>query len=64
MKKKNNKKSLIIGIIVGSAIGSALSLIFAPEKGEKTRKKISDRIKDWFSIGKTKGGKFLDKYKK
>jgi len=64
MKKKKNKKSLITGIIVGGAIGSALSLLFAPEKGEKTRKRISDRVKDWFSTGKTKGEKFLDKYKK
>lgn len=61
--KCKQKKSIITGIIVGGAIGSVLSLLFAPDKGEKTRKKVYKKGKDIFSEGKTKAEYFLDKYK-
>lgn len=73
--KKNNKKapqdvyckkkktSLITGIIVGGAVGSVISLLFAPDKGEKTRKKVYKTGKELLTDGKTKAEDFLDKYK-
>jgi len=48
-KPKSNRKSIFTGIIVGGAIGSVLSLLFAPDKGKNTRKKL---------------GNFLEKYRK
>ena len=38
-----NTTNTIAGIIAGSAIGAALGILFAPDKGENTRKKIAEK---------------------
>ncbi len=40
----NSGKGFIIGILTGAAIGSALSILYAPDKGRNTRDKISYRL--------------------
>ncbi len=62
--QKKGKQSLITGIVVGGAIGSVLSLLFAPRKGSETRKKVYKTSKDIYKGGKTKAESFLEKYKK
>jgi gas vesicle protein len=37
-----NKGTLALGLIVGSAVGAALGVLFAPDKGNETRKYIKD----------------------
>lgn len=39
MSKDSNT---IIGILAGTAIGATLGILFAPDKGSKTRKRIAD----------------------
>ena len=34
----------ILALITGAAIGAGLGLLYAPESGDKTRKKISSEI--------------------
>ncbi len=41
-----NTGKLLLGVIAGAAIGAALGVLFAPEKGSVTRKKISRKGED------------------
>ncbi len=38
-----NTTNTLAGIIAGSAIGAALGILFAPDKGENTRRKIAEQ---------------------
>lgn len=38
--------AFIAGITVGAAIGAIAGLLFAPESGEETRKRLQDKSKD------------------
>ncbi len=37
------KSSDILGILGGVAVGAAIGILFAPDKGKNTRKKIKDK---------------------
>lgn len=60
MGDNNDKKTgagskidrLVMGIILGGAIGSVLGLTLAPRKGEETRQIIKDKSKELIEKGK------------
>ena len=55
-EEKKKRKSLITGVIVGGAVGSVISLLFAPKKGAETRASVSKKGTKWFknSIGRVR----------
>ncbi len=65
-KQRKCKKygGIITGIVVGGAVGSVASLLFAPKKGSETRADVAEKGKELFDEGKTKAEEFLDKYRK
>lgn len=64
MKYSNNNGKVIGALLVGAAIGGVLGILFAPDKGSETRKKISSKGNDLTDAVKEKFGEFVDKFKK
>jgi len=50
---------IALGILGGIAVGAALGLLFAPEKGEETRKKIAKKSNNYADQLKDKFGNIL-----
>lgn len=46
------KNTFVLGLIAGAIVGGALGLLFAPQKGEDTRKDIKDTIDNLANKGK------------
>ena len=49
-----NSSKLVLGILGGVAAGALLGVLFAPEKGSKTRKKIVNKSNDFVDDVKDK----------
>lgn len=41
----SNTSNTVIALLAGAALGAGLGLLFAPDKGSETRKKIKDKFK-------------------
>jgi gas vesicle protein len=57
----NNTSKILVALAAGIAVGGVLGVLFAPEKGSETRKKISeegkkivDNVKNKFREAKEK----------
>jgi gas vesicle protein len=42
----SNKSNAIVAVIAGAAIGAAIGILFAPDKGSKTRSKLKEGLDD------------------
>ena len=64
MGNSKNTVKVIGAIFLGAAIGGALGILFAPDKGSETRKKISKKGSDLTDSMKEKFGEIVDKFKR
>ena len=52
--------SLVLGLVAGVAVGATLGVLFAPDKGSKTRRKIMNRGGDYADEVKEKFSDLLN----
>lgn len=55
-----NTGKVALGVLAGLATGAILGILFAPDKGSNTRKKIADKGKDHLDGIKTKYNDVID----
>jgi gas vesicle protein len=58
--KTMSSGKVLLGVLAGVAAGALIWILFAPEKGSVTRKKISKKGEDYASAVKEKFNEFLD----
>jgi len=49
-----NNGKVMLGVLAGVAAGALIGILFAPDKGSKTRRKILDKSEDYADDLKTK----------
>lgn len=64
MGNLNNSGKLVSALLIGAAVGGLIGILIAPDKGSKTRKKITSKRDDLKDSVKELFGEFADKFKK
>jgi len=55
-----NSGKILLGVLAGAAAGALLGVLFAPDKGSETRKKIVNKSADYAESLKEKFNEFID----
>jgi gas vesicle protein len=55
-----NSGKILLGVLAGVAVGAGLGILFAPDKGSSTRKKISKKGQDYAEGLEEKFNEFVD----
>jgi gas vesicle protein len=58
--KYNTMSKLVTGLVIGAAAGLVAGILFAPDKGTETRKKIADKAGDFTDELKDGFNDFVD----
>lgn len=59
MERSNNNDKVIGALLLGAAVGGLLGVLFAPDKGSETRKKIMEQSGGLADILKQKFNEFI-----
>ena len=60
----SNSGKLVSALLLGAAVGGLIGILFAPDKGSETRKKISSKGNELTDAVKEKFDAIVDKFKK
>jgi gas vesicle protein len=63
MENLNNGSKIVGALLLGTAIGGVLGILFAPDKGSETRKKIVGKSEDLSEAIKDKFNEFVENFK-
>lgn len=63
MDTSNNSGKIIGALLIGATIGGVLGILFAPDKGSKTRRRIIGNAEDITDAMQDKFNEFLDEIK-
>ena len=58
-----NSSKTLLGFLAGAAVGSILGILFAPDKGTETRRRITESSGDLTDSLKSKFSDFVDSIK-
>jgi gas vesicle protein len=58
-----SSSKIVVGFLAGAAVGALAGILFAPDKGSNTRKKISSKTGDITDSVKNSFGDFIDSVK-
>ncbi len=64
MEESNDNGKIIGALLIGVLLGGAFAILLAPDKGERTRKKFSEKGNDLADALKEKAEEFLEEIKK
>ena len=56
----NDNSKTVVALLAGLAAGAALGILFAPDKGDETRDKLSQSLKELSDTVKDKAAQELD----
>lgn len=60
----NSGVKMLAAFLAGAAVGAGLGILFAPDKGENTRKKMKDTLDEIQKKGEEKVNEFKEKMNK
>jgi len=60
----SNGGKLVSALLLGAAVGSLIGILFAPDKGSETRRKISSKGNELTDAVKEKFDTIVDKFRK
>jgi len=55
-----NYSKILLGFVAGAAVGGLLGILFAPDRGDETRRKIAEKGNDMTDSLKEKFNDFVD----
>jgi gas vesicle protein len=64
MENSNNTGKMIGAVLIGAAIGGVLGILFAPDKGSETRKKLAGKTDELTESLKERFNAILEEAKK